>query len=102
MDHRIGKFEVAVFDGDAGEPGAQRLGKVRKFADSELVAAAMAAQHHAGFRRQDRVGRHLASRVSEAEFSQGLLQRRTWSPVWVNRTGLTLSSLGNAARKFRL
>ena len=50
MDHRIGEFEVAVFDRHAGQPVAQCAGQARELVDGSGVAAAMAAQHHARLR----------------------------------------------------
>ena len=52
VDHRIGEFEIAIFDRNAGQALAQRIGERCEFADGALVAAAMAAQHDAGTGRQ--------------------------------------------------
>ena len=52
MDHRIGEFEIAIFDGDAGEFGLQGIGQDREFTDRELIATTVAAQHDTGARRQ--------------------------------------------------
>ena len=54
----------------------QRIGKDSEFADGELVAAAMAAEHDARAGRQQRQVDHLFPR-----------ELRNWSPIWVDRTG---------------
>ena len=52
MDHRIGEFEIAVFDRQIGEPRLERIGERGEFANGALIPAAMAAKHDAGARRQ--------------------------------------------------
>ena len=53
VDHRVGEFEIAVFDRNIGQSRLEGFGESGEFADGALVAAAMAAQHDAGARRQE-------------------------------------------------
>ncbi len=89
VDHRIGELEIAVFDRHLGQALAQLVGEHGEFADRQLVAAAVAAQHDTGARRQDQGFGHsrLFRQTREAEFAVSNLQLRNWPPNWVDRTG---------------
>ncbi len=52
MDHRVAEFEIAIFDRRIRVACLQPFGKGGEFAGCILVAAAMAANHDAGFFRQ--------------------------------------------------
>src|SRR6185312_2198616 len=76
VDDRIGEFEVAVFDRNAGKPLLEGASQGGKFVDGAAVAAAMAAEHdtRAGWQKR--------------QIRQSILRElRTWPPIWVGRTG---------------
>ncbi len=66
IDHRVGEFEIAVFDRNAFKALAEDIGQMGEFVDGATVAAAVTAQHDAGTLRQGKIDSHIHLLVERA------------------------------------
>src|SRR5690606_36987356 len=88
VNHRVGKFEIAVFDRHARQALAQPLAQHGEFADGQLVTTAVTTEHDARTGGHDEGFFHWSrlSKTRERQSSQRVLKPlRTWSPSWVDR-----------------